>query len=823
MPSGSEVHRSLEEWHMTRWTGTLCAILLSIGAGASLVSAADESSGASIRGTIVDPLGARVTGAAIKLLRDSQVAKETRSDSQGDFTFDGLPEGRYQIQATADGFQVRTTSPMFVARGAKTNLEVSLPLGPLETDVTVTAAAAEVLPSQVGAPVTVLDAKTLEAIGKPDVLEALRLVPGSSLVQTGARGGLTSMFIRGGNSNFNRVVVDGIPANDIGGAIDLSQFSMAGVERIEVLREANSVIVGTDALAGVISVTSRRGRTRIPDAALSIDGGNLTTNRQSASVGGVVRRFDYFSEFAHLGTDNDLPNNKYAIKTYAGRFGAAVGDNTDVSATLRWIDTHYESPNAQSFYGVPDDYFSDSSVHLFGLASQTQITNKWQAAARVGLSGLRSHYENPTLSGENIFGVGFGNTMTISGANGYSVTGRGAVDFGTYTGNNRSARQGIYAQTTYQLSENVSISGGGDYEREQAYTNPDADPTTTRNNGAVWMEGRGSIVDRVSVTAGLGYANIEGYASRYSPRVSVAGYLRKPIANEFWSDTRMTFNAGQGIKATSVTSLNSSLYSLLQKTPAGSALAQSAGIGPIGPERGRNLDVGIEQGLWRGRARVRAAYFNNEFFDLVEFVSRNLLPQFGIPPEVAAAAGAPGAYVNSQSFKSQGVEISTDAMIGRIRLAGSYTYLDAEVTRSLSSSVTPQFNPGFPGIPIGGYTALVGQRPFRRPTNTGSLLVSFTQGPADVALTGYVAGKADDSTFMVGSDINFGNSMLLPNRDLNFGYQKVDISGSYRFHPRLKGYLTIENLLDQHYEPSFGFPALPLNVRTGVTLSVGGR
>jgi iron complex outermembrane receptor protein/vitamin B12 transporter len=336
------------------------------------------------------------------------------------------------------------------------------------------------------------------------------------------------------------------------------------------------------------------------------------------------------------------------------------------------------------------------------------------------------------------------------------------------------------------------------------------------------LEGRGSLLDRVSITAGLGYARIEGYASRYSPRLSVAAYLRKPTANEFWSDTRLTLNAGKGIKATSASTVNSSLYNLLQKTPAGAALAASAGIGPIGPERGRNLDIGIEQGLWHGRARARASYFNNEFFDLVEFVSKNLLPQFGIAADVAAAAGN-GAYVNSQSFEAKGVEISADALFGRVRLAGSYTFLDSAVTKSLSSSVTPQFNPRFPGIPIGGFTALVGQRPFRRPANTGSLLISYTQGRADAALTGYFAGKADDSTFLVGSDINFGNSLLLPNQDLNFGYQKLDLSGSYRVHPRIKWYATIENLLDQHYEPAFGFPGLPINLRTGLTIAVGGR
>src|SRR5205814_2438066 len=104
------------------------------------------------------------------------------------------------------------------------------------------------------------------------------------------------------------------------------------------------------------------------------------------------------------------------------------------------------------------------------------------------------------LSGENIFGAGFGRTVTITGANGYSATGRGVLDFGPYDTRSRSARQGFYGQTTYQFSRKLSVSAGGDYEREQAFTDPDADPTTTRNNGAAWVEGRGSLADRVSVT-----------------------------------------------------------------------------------------------------------------------------------------------------------------------------------------------------------------------------------------------------------------------------------------------------------------------------------
>lgn len=776
----------------------------------------------SVAGTVVDPAGASVVGATVKLLRDSQVAGDVRTDGRGDFVFRDLQQGRYQIQASADGFQVRTTSQMFLGPGANLALEVSLPLGPVETEVTVTAAANEVLPSQVGASVMVLDRATIEALGKPDVLDVLRLVPGSSVVQIGARGGATGLFVRGGNSNFTKVLVDGIPANDIGGGVDLSEFTTTGVERIEVLREANSVITGTDALAGVVSVTSRRGTTPVPQASLSIDGGNLSTSRESASVGVVVGRGDYFSELSRLDTDNDLPNNAYRNTTYAGRFGLALGHNTEVSATMRWVDRHYESPNAASLYGVPDDFFQSNRVSLFGAGLKTRITDRWQGAVRVGLSDQRMHYENPTLSGEDIFGVGFGSIVTITGANDYAATGRAALDYGTYTGDNRSTRRGLYAQTTYQLTHNVSVSGGGTYEREQAFTSPDADPTTTRHNRGAWVEGRATLADRISTTAGIGHAHIDGYASRYSPRLSVAAYVRKPTAGGIWSDTRVTFNAGKGIKATDASSVSASLYQLLQQTAAGAALASVAGIGPIGPERARNVDIGIEQGLWQGRARVRAAYFNNAFFDLIEFVGKNSLPRLGIPVDVAGALGF-GAYVNSQSFAAEGMELGADLVFGPVRLAGGYTYLDATVTKSLSSAIAPQFNPLFPGIPIGGFTALVGERPFRRPRNTGSVLVLYTQGRATIALSGYLAGKSDDTTFLVGSDIEFGNSLLLPNLDLDFGYQKIDLSGSYRIHPRIKWHATIENLLNQHYEPAFGFPGLPVSLRTGVTITVGGR
>ena len=96
------------------------------------------------------------------------------------------------------------------------------------------------------------------------------------------------------------------------------------------------------------------------------------------------------------------------------------------------------------------------------------------------------------------------------------------------TSDSRSARQGFYGQTTYQLLPDLSVAGGGNFEREQGFPSADidGDPTTTRNNSAVWVEGRGTLLHRVSVTAGLGYAHNEGFDNAYSPRLSVAAYLR---------------------------------------------------------------------------------------------------------------------------------------------------------------------------------------------------------------------------------------------------------------------------------------------------------
>jgi iron complex outermembrane receptor protein/vitamin B12 transporter len=790
-----------------------------------LMPAAAWAQSATVNGAVLDQLGARLPGATVTLVGEKQEAGITTAGSDGSYSLASVAPGRYRVRAELSGFETTVSEPFYVGSGTVT-MNVSLAVGPLQSAVVVTAAAAEVSQAQTGAAVTVIDQQVIDAINKPDVLEALRLTPGANIQQTGGRGGTTSIFLRGGNSNFTKVLIDGVSANDIGGGVDLAQLQTAGVGRIEVLRQSNSVVYGSDALTGVVNIETKRGRTRVPEFNYTLAGGNFGTVNNDIGVGGAIKRFDYFSDYSYFDTDNEVPNNGYRNHTYAGRFGVALGGGTDLSGTLRHIETKAGSPNAFDLFQLADDSSQRNKLTFGSITASSQWTDRLQSTVRFGASSQRSDDLNPTGTGTYVDPFGFGgnymgNVVTITGANGYSVTGRGILDYAfspfPSTFFSRTNRKTLSGQATVQLTSNAQVTGGGRYEREDGFDDPTGDPSATRNNGGVFGEGRVGLGERVYVSGGVGLEHNAAFKNAVTPRVSVAAYLHQATKGAVGA-TKLIFNAGKGIKAPSLFQEQSSLFVLLESAPA----AARANVDPIGPERSVTMDVGVQQEFAGGQARVSVSYFHNEFNDLIEYVSRAILPRVGVSAEAAAASGF-GAYVNSQSFTAQGIETTFEAAMSRsLRVMASYTYLDAEVTKSLSGGVlSPAINPKFPDVPIGQFAPLVGARPFRRPPNSGSLMVAYSKGPADVAVSAFFAGKRDGSTFL--DDEFFGYSMLLPNKDLEAGYQKVDLSAGYRPMKQLRGFISIENLFDKSYDASFGFPALGLTARAGVTVSLGGN
>jgi len=682
--------------------------------------------------------------------------------------------------------------------------------------------------SQVGASISVLGHSEIEDADHEDISDDLRTIPGAQVMRTGRMGGLTSLYVRGGGSDFNKLLIDGVPANDIGGSVNFAYLATAGIDEVEILRGPNSALYGSDGLGSVINLTTRRGLTSVPEITYSADGGNFNTMRQDGSIGGVYRRFDYFSEFARFDTRNGLPNDSFHNGTYAGNLGWAPSSKSELRLTVHRNAVKAGDPNAIAFYGVPDASWEQGRDTYLGVTAQNQTTPRWHNLARFAFSDLHYSFTTPYPSGTvDANGDYLGNTVTICGANGYCTSGSAILDYaGTYpsTYTTSTTRRSVYAQSDYQVHPDLGITAGFRYEHESG-------SGQRRDNYSGILEGRASLAHRLFVTAGVGLDQNAVFGFAATPRVSAAYYLRQPSTAGFFSDTKLKFNFATGIKEPNTYQQASSLYQVLLQTPGGPALISQYGIAPVNAERSRSFDFGVDQGFWTNRARLGVTFFHAQYFDLIEYLSQGALILLGVPPALAnAPALAFGAYTNSDSYWSRGVEVELKASIGHgLLVRGNYTYLDAVVTRSFTSdALTPSYNYNgtFPAIPFGIYSPLIGARPFNLAPHSGSLVLDYTHRKFGVALSGSFVGRRDGSTYL--TDPSYGYSALgffmdLPNRNLQAAYQVVDLSGRYAVNSHVSTYVSIANLFDQRYQADFGYPALPLAFRAGMKFTFGGE
>jgi vitamin B12 transporter len=146
------------------------------------------------------------------------------------------------------------------------------------------------------------------------------------------------------------------------------------------------------------------------------------------------------------------------------------------------------------------------------------------------------------------------------------------------------------------------------------------------------------------------------------------------------------------------------------------------------------------------------------------------------------------------------------------------------VQRSFSSdALQPTYNTAssFADLPIGVYSPLRGARPFRRPPHTGFVSATYTGKHFTLIGDGAFASRSDDSTFLGYSDASFGNSLLLPNRNLDSGYAKLDFGGVYQVTHWVGVYAQLDNILSSQHIGPIGYPSLPLNFRTGLRFALG--
>ena len=525
-----------------------------------------------LRGTVTDPLGAVVVSATVELVEGGSLADKTRTDATGIYEFRLQKAGRYRVRAVAPTFQSTTSAPVFIGAKARAEVNITLATKTLTQQVTVTATGTPTPEAQVGAPVVVLNAEQYRYA--TEVQDPLRLIPGLQVTQVGEAGGSSGLFIRGGNNNANKVLVDGVPADDIGGAVEFANLDAVGIDRIEVLREPNSALYGSDALAGVVSLTTARGSTPLPLLTYSGDGGNFNSSRQVGTLSGAFRHFDYFSAFGRTDTRNNLPHDAFHNGTYSGNFGWAPNTANDLRFTVRHLVVAADQPNAILLYGITDAASVREHDSYYSAGWNNQTTEKWHNQIRYG--GLRLNYNYNDFAATGIYDpdtdLYLGAPVALQGANGYRVSGQAIFQYGasygvTYPNNYiaPSKRDFAYAQTDYRVNPHIVALGAFKYEDERGSTlSSGGSPTAIeRGNYSYTVQLQGDIRNRLYYTLGSGLEDNGLFGFAATPRASLAYYLFRPANNGFLSGTKLNFSFGKGIKEPSIYYQSVSLYDIL--------------------------------------------------------------------------------------------------------------------------------------------------------------------------------------------------------------------------------------------------------------------
>jgi iron complex outermembrane receptor protein/vitamin B12 transporter len=795
---------------------------------------ASSSRAVTVHGTVTDTVGRPVSDASVALVQNGKVVLSSATHADGTYQLSSGASGQFYVLAAGSSFRQVSTKAFYGA--ALDAVEQNVVLEPewVRQSVVVTATGTPTPQAQVSASVTTIP--ETDFTNRVDMVDPLRQVAGFDVVQTGQRVGLTTVFIRGGNSDANKVLLDGVSIEDIGGVFDLAGLSTTGIANVEAYRGPNSVLYGSDASAGVIAFSTPRGSTSFPTLLYEGDIGSFQTYRNEIQLGGTHSKFDYYGGFSDLQTQNSVPADEAHNIAEVANLGYAFSSSTVIRVTAHNNDNATDLPGTYAFWGIPNDG-KESDQNLYLAASiDHSFSDKWNALVRYGLARKREESVQWYPAGNLIEGNYYGNPTTITGANGYSASGQAIMNFaGIYpsTIDLVNNRDNLYAQTDYSITPHLGVVAGFRYEDERGAENEwvyDFSETLERANYDYMLAFNGDFKQRVFYSLGGGIQKNQLYGTQGTPRIGLSYYPVRP-GKGYAHGTKISFNFAKGVQEPNIADQFGSLYNFLL-TNGGQAAISEYGIHPIGAELSRSYDGGVEQSLFSERVTLRATYFHNEFGDQIEYVPANVVPALlpDLTPEqqqaLEAFLNSEGAFsltLNSLSFRAQGFETELQYGLGRnIFIRGGYTYLDAVVQRSFSSdALGPSYNPLYPTIPIGDVSPLVGARPFRRPPHIGFTTITYSSKLFSLVGTGAYASRSDDSTYLGFGTPQGDNSLLLPNRNLDHGYAKLDLGGTFNVTNWFGVYAQLDNLLSQQHITPIGYTSLPFNLRLGLRFTLG--
>ncbi|HET9383572.1 MAG TPA: TonB-dependent receptor [Gemmatimonadales bacterium] len=527
--------------------------------------------------------------------------------------------------------------------------------------VVVTATRAAVPAALVPAATTVLRGADLEAHGVRTVAQALQLVPGAHIVETGSYGGQTSLFMRGGENDYVKVLVDGVPLNQPGGGLNLAHLTTDNVDRIEIVRGPASVLYGSDAVTGVVQIFTRAGTGAVRIGG-DVRAGTYASTQFGADLEGGTSAAAYSVRVSRFGSDGLYPvNNEYRNSVVSGRLRLRPDARTEAALSYRYGDNLYHFPtNSQ---GQP----ADSNQRMAERGPLASLFLR-RALGAIELTAQGTWREARQLSNDEPDSPG---------------------EDGTFWSNDYVRRAGAGLMLTWRPSPGATaLSAGVDYEDER------------QRGRSEFSASFGTFPDSIDVQRWTtGY-----YAQAVVDVAPVAITAGARLDDNSQFETHGTYRVGVVFKPAGAARLHASIGTGFKEPTFFENFARGfvTGNPDLQPERSTSWEAGVERSLASGRLTLGATFFDQRFRDLIDFTGTS--------------------YLNVPGANSRGVELDADAILTpAFAMALRYTYLHTNVSAAgIDSSADALFVPGKPllrrpahslvpelGMQLGGRTRLI--------------------------------------------------------------------------------------------------------------------
>jgi len=555
------------------------------------------------------------------------------------------------------------------------------------TDVVISATKTPLPVSQVTSAVEVITGEEMQQKKMKTVIDALRLSQGLAVFQQGGFGTLAEVRIRGAQPRHTLVLIDGAIVNQATtGAYDFANLTVDNIDRIEILRGAQSMLWGSDAIGGVINIYTKRGA-GTPTAGGFVEYGSFATIREGANAAGAKGPFDFAVSLSRWDTSSfsaidyrrgAAERDGFHNWQGSGKVGVTLPKDGRLEFNLRWYDSDVNFDGFDG-NGRPADIFgarqTDRNLILTGSYVQP-LTSWWTQRLTVTRADER------LLATSGSVGRSLDTGLTITADPNCGLTTAPQTCFSPFATNLRILNQRLEWQHNVQIGKPLLLTAGYQFRQEQgdaAGFFGGAQPNRLLTSNAGFAQAQVNGWDRVFFTAGIRQDSYNVFGDATTYRVT-AGYMVKETGTKFRTSYATGFRAP---------TLNDLFF-------------QGFGNPNLRPEKSKSFDVGVDQTLFQGRLQLNAGYFWNRYHDLIQFASA---PSLLCPPNTFGFCP-----INVADAKSQGWELGFKATIMKgLEAWGQYTYT---LTRDFDRPDNPLGgDKRLPRWPIDQFSVGVGYQP----------------------------------------------------------------------------------------------------------------